>query len=497
MPPKVIKLGKKDDIASIVKQIKNLRDKEVIFEMDKGSAMLKSSESLKLMKRTGEVLGKKIQVITDDEIGRVLAKKAGILATDVEVKMPNISRVARSDVKPRFSDILMPRQVINKVVQHTQKVFEPANPSPRSYSPSPKASPNIPQSSRPRFSSRTKLWAGILAGVLIILIGGVIWLPSATITVFARSEPVVRDLEITVDQNSAKVDLGKLTVPGILVTREVSQTKNFPTTGTGAGGNKAQGSVMIYNNTSFTLTLKAATTTLDLNGFKYKFTKDFPGIKPGGVANGPIDITAVDGGSASNAPANSKFKIINQALGNQNVYAINPAPIAGGIDSTQKSVSQKDLDDAVASLTQDIVMQAQEDLSQEKNAPYKLIDSGVTKEVLAHTANKNVGDIAANFDMTLIAKVTGLAFNENDVIMLIESKINQVLSTDKYLVEGADRKYTATYKTVDLTTGQGVLTTHFETLVAYKIDSTNLAKILAGKKESEIKEILLSKPEVD
>jgi hypothetical protein len=34
-------------------------------------------------------------------------------------------------------------------------------------------------------------------------------------------------------------------------------------------------------------------------------------------------------------------------------------------------------------------------------------------------------------------------------------------------------------------------------LAAFKIDTTGLAKLLAGKKASEIKEILLSKPEID
>src|SRR5258707_732343 len=111
MAAPIIKLGKKDDIASVVRQIKDLRDKEVIFELESGSALLRSSDNLKLMKRTGEALGKKIRVTTDDEIGRILAKKAGVLLDDTDVKMPRSTRVARSDVKPRFSDILSSTRV--------------------------------------------------------------------------------------------------------------------------------------------------------------------------------------------------------------------------------------------------------------------------------------------------------------------------------------------------------------------------------------------------
>src|SRR3989344_6359451 len=106
MPPKIIKRGKKDDIAAAVKQIKNMRDREVVFELEKGSVLLRNSDNLRLMKKTAESLGKKVWVSTDDEIGLILAKKAGVLQGDGEVRMPKgVLLAARGDVKPRFSDI--------------------------------------------------------------------------------------------------------------------------------------------------------------------------------------------------------------------------------------------------------------------------------------------------------------------------------------------------------------------------------------------------------
>src|SRR5258708_4815222 len=118
MPPKIIKLTKKDDIASAIKYLKNLKDREVVFQLATGSSLLTSSDNLKLLKRTGEALGKKVTVETTDEVGKILAKKAGVLAGDQEIKMPKGQpiRVARSDVKPRFSDILGSKK-IRKVLQ--------------------------------------------------------------------------------------------------------------------------------------------------------------------------------------------------------------------------------------------------------------------------------------------------------------------------------------------------------------------------------------------
>lgn len=491
MPPKVIKLGKKDDIASVIRQVKSIRDREVIFELVRGSVLLSSSANLKLLKRTGEALGKNVKVMTDDEIGRILAKKAGVLYGDEEVKMPRPEgiRVARSDVKPRFSDIMGSRKIFSTAVRNAVKPVAAI----------------LPVKQFPKISSKPKRLSGnfsrmfILA--LVILVVGVfglaVLLPKATITVFARSEQVTRDLEITVDKNTSFADADTLQIQGVPVAREVSQTKNFPSTGVKLSGTKATGTVTLFNLTANTLTLKAATTTLMASGKKYFFVKDVGGIKPNGVPNPDIQITAELAGEEQNLLADTRFEIVNAALGNQNVYATNPNGIGGGQATSVKVLSQEDIDKAAASLTNDIVKEAESDITQETGMSTKLASTGTKIEVLAKTANKDVGEEVDNFDMTMIAKVTGLGFKSNEVINLVITKINQVLSSDKYLLDNGQKQFTAEFKSIDIPNGHGVLAVHFQTTAAYKVDSSNLPKILAGKTESEVKEILLSKPEID
>ncbi|MEJ0020999.1 MAG: hypothetical protein WDN47_00260 [Candidatus Doudnabacteria bacterium] len=489
MPPKVIKLGKKDDIASVIKQIKSLRDREVVFELIKGSVLLSSSDNLKLLKRTGEALGKTIKVSTDDEIGRILAKKAGVLYGDAEVKMPKIMpRVARSDVKPRFSDIMGSRKIFSNAVD-------------RAINPAPESPPaKLPRDNVRKTRSSGNFTKFFILGLVILVVAVfalAVLLPTATVTVFARSEQVTRDLELTVDKNTSSADPDNLQITGIPVDREVSQTKNFTATGVQLAGTKATGTVTIYNFTPNILTLRAATTTLVMSDKKYLFTKDVTGIKPNGVPNPGIQIIADLPGEAQNLPANSKLQIVNQKLGSQNVYAVNPDGIGGGQATSTTVLSQADIDMAVASLTNDIVAQAESDMTQETGFAVKLVPSGIKTDILAKTANKNVGDEADSFAMTLIAKVTGLGFKDSDVTSIVVSKINQVLSSDKYLLDNAQRQYTAEFKSIDIPNGHGVLAVHFVTTAAYKVDQTNLAGILAGKNETEIKEILMSKPEID
>ncbi|MEO8065969.1 MAG: hypothetical protein ABI643_03930 [Candidatus Doudnabacteria bacterium] len=487
MPPKVIKLGKKDDIASVIQQIRGLRDREVVFELVRGSVLLSSSDNLKLLKRTGEAMGKTVKVQTDDEIGRILAKKAGVLYGEQEVRMPKAAtRVARSDVKPRFSDILGSRKIFDKPFSRNEKITKQAEPAQQ------------PWVNKRRSTGSFFKFFFLSAVILVVgLFGLAVLIPTATVTVFARSEQVTRDLELTVDKSVSVADPVNLQITGIPLTREVSQTKNFSTTGVSLAGTKASGTVTVYNFTSSSLILRAATTTLVFSGKKYSFAADVSGIKPNGAPTPGIQIVAQDPGEGSDVPAGSKFQIVNAALGNKNVYAINPVGIGGGAATSTAVLSQADIDNAVVSLTNDVISAAETDQTQETGIPTKLLPSGVKVEILAKTANKVVGEAVEKFAMTMIAKVTGLGFKNDDVNSVVLDKINQVLASDKYLVNNAQRLYSAEFKTIDLTASHGVLAVHFQTTAAYKIDESNLAKILAGKNETEMKEILLSKPEID
>lgn len=531
MPPKIIKLGKKDDIASVVKLIKDMKDLEVVFELEAGSMMLRSSDNLKLMKRTGEALGKKIKVTTSDEIGLILAKKAGVLYGDAMIKMPKGAiRVARSDVKPRFSDILANPHRMAKQVAEKAKVF--SAPTIKSGSIVSKL-PNFPKfnwrfpviflasfssaspdaslggrerSGNGRGSNFNKFFIGSIAVVILIVLGLAIFLPQATITIYARDENVTRDFEIIVDKAVATADSNNLEIPGVPIDKSESLTKNFPATGTSAVGTKATGSVILYNFTKNTLTLKVATTTLVANGKKYSFAHDVTGIRPtGGTEAAPdkstltiaVPIISQLPGDSYNLPIDTKFQIVNAALGNKNVYALSSSAISGGAATTSTIISQADLDQAAETMTGQIVTQVASEVGTEVGGTIVLLDSGVTKQVLAKTANKNVNDPIDNFDMTIIAKVTGLGFKEGDLLSVVIDKIKQVLSSDKYLVTDAKNQYTATFKTIDMANSKGVLAVHFSTTAAYSVDTRGLSKLLAGKNEQEIQEILLSKPEVD
>jgi len=215
----IIKLDKKEDVLSVIKKIKNLKETEVIFVLEQGSKLLRSSANMKLMRRTGETLDKIIKIQTDDKIGRVLAAKAGVLADgdDIDTRQLIKKTVARSNqrrtkITPNFSDVrgnrrILPRGTANTLAQTQTEPTEIEVEEDFSYV----------DSLSLNWKRIGKWGAGVVGVVLIAGLVFALLLPSATVTIYARSEPVTRDLEIKVDSSFASVDAENLVMPAVKV----------------------------------------------------------------------------------------------------------------------------------------------------------------------------------------------------------------------------------------------------------------------------------------
>lgn len=514
---KTIKLDKKEEVSSAIQKLKAAKETEVIIEAERGSLVISNSNHLRLIRKTAEVLGKSVLLKTDDELGQALAVKAGMPLLQESPKLSRVfpRRIKTQSAKPRtaISDIPFNRPAPVKPTMPVKPTVLKRGTSVKAESPLGFASGMEPQG--PASSSRvwkfSKYVVSVLALVTLAVFAAAVILPKTEITVYARSEAVTRDVEITVDKNAKTMDSSRMIIPGSIVNRELNDTKSFQTTGQKQVGTKAAGSVQIYNFTKNLLTLKASTTTLVINGKKYFFTKDATAIRPTarigngneqevdtGTLTAPIPITAETPGDSYNLPANSRFEIVNAALGTgKDVYAVSPVAISGGTSKTVRVLSQADLDSATEKMSEGLATVAEQDIIAAGDSTKKLLSSGTIKEILAKTANKDVGDEATEFDMTVIARISGLSYNEQDVKNLVLDKINAVLSSDKYLLPDGKQDASARYKSLDLANGKGVLAVHFETVAAYKVDNDNLSQVLAGKNASEIKEILLTKPEID
>jgi hypothetical protein len=514
---KLVKLTKTDQIVDVIKKIKGLKSDEVVFEFPTGSPLFKNPHNFSLIKKSAGAMGKTVIVRTSDPSGMSMAAKAGLLTDDTGVPVSVPTKTITKKVK--FKDIgsnslKRPSVAATSAAPARFQTIHPRVSSAGRDVVVPHTEPSGPKFKLkfPSVSSNFSKFFVLAVVVLILLVFGVaVLLPQAQITVYARSEPIVRDFEISVATETRTVNPDTLTVPGIEINKEVSHTKNFPATGVKLSGNKATGSVQLYNFTKNTLTLRAATTTLTLDGKRYSFAQDVTGLRPTArIGQGgeqeidesslipPIAIVAQEVGADYNVGADLRMNLQNAALGEADVYAETVGAISGGSSTETKVVSQQDIDNATQAIQEELAGLAEKELAEDpSNSGLKILPNAVETEVLAKTANREVDEAADTFDMTIIARVAGIGFNETDVKELMVDKINTVLSEDKYLLDDGRDRLNATFKAVDIAAGTGVLAVNYRTTAAYRVENSNLSSMLAGKNAMEIQEILLTRPEID
>jgi hypothetical protein len=212
----------------------------------------------------------------------------------------------------------------------------------------------------------------------------------------------------------------------------------------------------------------------------------------------PVPIVAEGAGEDYNLPPNSRFEIYNEVFGHQPdvLYAINANPISGGTNKEVKIVSAADIERARADLKLKIGEQVRKSLAEAAAADVKLLDNAFTVAVKEEKISRQINEEAESFELAQKAEVIALAFSEQDVRDLIVERIVRLLPQNKYLLPAEQQNLTEQFVSLDFGGGVGTLRAHFESAVRYQINVDFLTQTLPGKTASQVKEILLSRPEI-
>jgi len=348
-----------------------------------------------------------------------------------------------------------------------------------------------------------------VVAIVVLASGALFYLPSAAITVKARSEPVARDFEIRVDPSAAAASSIELAIPAKTIDREVEGSKTAQATGQRNIGKTASGFVSIYNFSKTTLILKAATTELTANGRKYYFTQDVGGIRPTariGLEDQEIDetslippvpIVAAGAGEEYNLPAGTRFEISNEAFGSQptTLYAMSSENIAGGTTQHVRFVTASDVDGALGALSEELAASARVQLS-EANPGQRFAPNAMDLQIIEQASQYQPGREAEEFSVSIRMKIRALTYEDSDLREVVFSRVRRLMPETKILDEES-AVIDASLVNVNLGEGLAMLHAHFEGEVKYVLDSAELLEKVKGRSVEEIREIFLSKPEIE
>jgi hypothetical protein len=266
---------------------------------------------------------------------------------------------------------------------------------------------------------------GVAGSVMMALAVAVV--PTASVQITPAAERWTAELPVVVDPGIKRADVEKGKLPARTISKEVSETKQVPTTGRKpAPDARAAGEVVFINKTDKSITVpKGAVVTAG----NVKFATQADVSVSGTIFAGPqqrwgmgrIAISAVEGGPAGNVERFRINKIEGPLAGSLDVQ--NDAVTRGGSDKTVAFVTaddRKKLQDSLFSLLSDRLSQQIKgqlpDADKETVVPW----SGQNPSIVEATFSKNVDEEATTLSLTMKLRYGVTVFSNDGYNALVK-----------------------------------------------------------------------------
>lgn len=481
----IIYLDSDEEIPSAIEKIKQSKAKKIALVAQKEAGILQSIVNLKLIKNEAEKLNKEIALVTHDEIGRNLANQVGIAVYDApDQKKPTIvaSRPAPS-VKDEVIEVDMTRKQIGEnIVPKGLKVHDY-----RQIKDEEKKEEKKESKPAKNIFPKMKVWQ-ILSILAVLILGIYFFLPKVKVIAYVNFQPLEKEVEVTLPaKNFSAVE---------------EKSEKFSATGKKNIGEKAKGTLTLYNSWDTSTQVIAAGTSFKSNDgkvFKNPSAISIPGasvgLSQGQVSTTPgkatVNIEAMEPGEEYNG-ASGHFTITSIAPEKQSkIYAETNQPISGGKNIVVDVVSVGDLENAKEKLKQEIIKSASEKINNEGKG-LKVAAGSVKTQFLEETASAKADDQVKEFEVKIKLRMDALGFEEEKFQNEIIQKLSEELPEDKELIVTNSDEVTTNIKNADFDNKKITIAGLVKTKIVNKWDEKNIRKKLRNQSPVEAKIYLLN-----
>ena len=453
-----------EEITDLVDRLRDLsREDEVTFVVPEHARALQSAMSFRLLKRYADSYGKRVNLVSGDSRLQAMALEAGFIAFPSLAAYNGGSEVhqpgAVAESQPVAAATLAP--AASAAPATTVQTASPAGGGPGGVatlnrpreasvmSGTPRKTPPPPShataSGPPLRVYRPYL---IGAGVLVVLalIAGIIYLPTATATLIVSGTPVKQDVTLLGVPGTASASGNQFATQAI----HAEESQNLPGTPTGQKQIPAQPSVgsvtFTYSCTFFCdnqpKSIAAGTMVSTSDAKHYTTQKAISVASPHGSAS--VQIQAMVAGPSGNTDAHTINVIDNSR--DFNLTVDNTAATAGGADPrTATIIQQSDLDSIRDAYSRDAVPRITDQLnSKAQGLKLVLVGNGVQASV---TSDHKVGEEVPGFTVTVKVAGDGVAFDEKVVKQMLKAALERKIAQGSQLAGNV----TTTYDAIDAT----------------------------------------------
>jgi len=356
--------------------------------------------------------------------------------------------------------------------------------------------------------SHTGKYFMIFSAIAIVALFGVavyLFLPKASITVFAKNKIAVLDSQMDGNVGASEVDVEKEVIPAKVISVSSELTSSYDATGTkGVSNQKAHGTLTIYNEFSASPQPLVATTRFESPDKKiFRLVKGIiiPGMngdKPGAIE---AEVMADESGETYNIEAAS-FTIPGfQSSGGDKyakIYAKSFKAMIGGGQGTQtmKTITESDISSAKTKVAQELRVSINQKLKESAGDGYILLDDAISIDDSSYTTSNSAGDALDKFSVTVKIKASAIVFRGDDVKKVVANSISKKSGGSSSGIEGYINLEFGK-SDINFNDGSIIIRVHSSETIIPNIDLENLKNGLLGKKENELKLYLSEYPDID
>jgi hypothetical protein len=442
-----------EEITDLVDRLRDLSlEDEVTFVVPERARALQSAMSFRLLKRYADSYGKRVNLVSGDPRLQSMSLEAGFTAypnlaaydRGTEVHSPELASEpvpiapaapaapAAPMAAPSTSQAMAPQRGVATLDRPREASVMSAPPKRQAPS-AKKSAPTGP----PLGSYRPYL---IGAAVLLVvgLLVGILYLPTATAMVFVQGTPLKADATLLGAPGTAAGSPDHFATQAI----HAEESQNLPGTPTGQkqiAAVPSTGQVVITSKCVFCLgqDVRKGLIVLTDSGKRYA-TQSIAHIGPGYNAQATVAIAAVSGGLDGNT---AEHTITNIENGDADLRVDNPHATTGGADArTATVIQQSDIDSIKDVYAKDALPRVTDQLNgKAQGKKLVLVGTGVQATAKADHA---VGEEVGGFTVTIKVAGDGVAYDEKAVQQMLKGFLQRKVPQGSQLTtDGTTLKY--------------------------------------------------------
>jgi len=354
-----------------------------------------------------------------------------------------------------------------------------------------------------RFRPLRKRWAllaFIVFGALIILALGYLILPRAKVEIVFQAENYQNTADLTIERSLSEADKENLKLPAHENFVEKEITDKYPATGKKNIGNKAVGTVTLYNSWSDEAQPLSAGSAITASDKKFltKSAVTIPGasiaLKNGQVVTTPgtitVEVEASESGESYNiAPTTLMIAGLSTAK-QEKIYAKNSAAFSGGDTKEVAVVLEDDIKKAKETTGKKLSESAKEEVLKKLPEADLYIEGSLSENLTKLDCSENAGSQVAEFTISGKIKTIILSTDKNDFYALAIEKFESGLNENRVLVQRDKIEYHYQILASDFVNGRIEYRVEARGKISSSINSEVLKEELRGKSFDQAKSII-------